>query len=132
MTVGLLSDSWIGRIRHVLHEVSDRTLDVGTQFVDCAEPHIDSFIWAAACRLASARRRVPSDVSPRSAGLCGFPGAALRRGAIDAPLIRQPARDHASHDAQYRADGIRAAGQQEARQNVSASLPLKLRIMWRP
>ncbi len=40
--------------------------------------------------------------------------AALRAGAFDARLIRQPARDHARDDPQHRADGFGAAGEQEA------------------
>jgi len=39
---------------------------------------------------------------------------ALRAGALDARLIRQPARNHAMHDAQHRADGFGLAGEQEA------------------
>jgi len=50
--------------------------------------------------------------------------AALDRCAVDARLIRQPARDHAMHDAQHRADCFRAAGQQEAQWTRKTQHPL--------
>lgn len=50
--------------------------------------------------------------------------AALRAGTIDSRLIRKPARDHAMHDRQHRADGFRAAGEQEAQRVRNAQHPL--------
>jgi hypothetical protein len=41
--------------------------------------------------------------------------AALRRIPRHAGLIGKPAGDHALHDAEHRADGIRFAGEQEAK-----------------
>lgn len=40
--------------------------------------------------------------------------AALRVSALDAGLVGQPARDHAMHDRQHRADRFGLAGEQEA------------------
>jgi len=53
--------------------------------------------------------------------------AALRGGAFDARLIRQPARDHARHEPQQRADGFGAAGEQEAKWIRKTQHPLQHR-----
>ena len=50
--------------------------------------------------------------------------AALRAVALNARLIRQPARDHAMHDPQHRADHFRLAGEQEAQGVWKAQHPL--------
>ena len=50
--------------------------------------------------------------------------AALRDGAVNARLVRQPAADHALHDRQYRPDGIRFAGEQEPQGVREAQHPL--------
>ena len=50
--------------------------------------------------------------------------AALRAGAVDARLIRQPSCDHAMHDAQHRADGFGLAGEQEAQRHRDTQHPL--------
>jgi len=53
--------------------------------------------------------------------------AALRDGAVNARLSRQPSCDHAMHDAQHRADGVGLAGEQEAQGIGNTQHPLPQR-----